>query len=90
MLAQRSDLGRSSGLRSEAYLLPDDVDAAPLEAHLADYLLPVEPPMGLTPERAALQADVDFFSVKRGAYKAPKIKLDRESGGSYTFRTLKE
>jgi len=32
------------GVRSEASLLPDDVDAAPLNDHLVEYLLPLEAP----------------------------------------------
>jgi len=75
-------------VRSEAYLLPDDVDATPLNDHLAKYLLPLEAPKGLTDERAALQEDINFFAIGPGAYKLPEIELKRTSGETFTFRTL--
>ncbi len=75
-------------LRSEAYLLPDDVDAEPLNDRLAEYLVPLEAPEGLTADRSIMQEEINFFPVGPGTHGLPNIELDRSSGEPYTFRTL--
>lgn len=75
-------------LRSEAYLLPDDVDAEPLNDRLAEYLVPLQAPEGLTADRSILQEEVNFIPVGPGTSGLPDIDLDRASGEPYTFRTL--
>ncbi len=73
---------------SEAYLLPDDVNAEPLSEHVGEYLVPVEAPEGITAERATLQEEVNFFSLRPGARGVPPVELDRTCGGPFTFSTL--
>lgn len=74
--------------RAEVYLLPDDVNAEPLDDYLADHRVPVESPEGLSEERSALQKDVNIFSLGAGAYELQPLELDRTFGEPFTFRPL--
>lgn len=80
-----SDNSGGAWVVAYAYLLPEDVDVAPLEKHLATYILPLDRPSDTSQGRLEQQKAVNLIPVGPGTKTATPIDLDRTGGGKFRF-----